>query len=58
MAKRVLCGCVCAAATSRVQDIQGKSFWLLKKQKVEGNKISESTLVTKTCSKSSSFNAN
>lgn len=52
MAKRVLFVSVCAVEMSRVQDIQGKGFWLLKKQKMEEKK-SESTLVTKTCSKPS-----
>ena len=52
MAKRVLFVSVRAMETSRVQDIQGKAFWLLEKQKVEEKK-SESTLVTKTCSKPS-----
>lgn len=50
MAKRVLFVSVCAVETSRVQDIQGKAFWLLKKWR---KKKSESTLVTKTCLKPS-----
>lgn len=39
MVKRVLFVSVCAVEMSRVQDIQGKAFWLLKKQKVERKKI-------------------
>lgn len=39
MAKRVLFVSVCAVEMSRVQDIQGKAFWLLKKQKARGKKI-------------------
>lgn len=35
---------------SRVQDTQGKAFWLLKNKKWRGKKKSESTSVTKTCS--------
>lgn len=53
MVKRVLFGSVCAVEMSRVQDIKGKAFWLLKykKWRRKKKKKSESTLVTKTCSK-------
>lgn len=44
-------GSFCAVEMSRLQEIKGKAFWLLKTQKVEGKKKSENTLVAKTCSK-------
>lgn len=57
VAKRVLFFIFYAVEMSRVQVIQGKAFWLIKKKKWRGKEKAESTSVTKTSSKLF-FNAN